>query len=249
MRRLIAPILFLACLPFAIQAADTSRILQATSPAAGVNRITFVAGVGQLKVTASPDDDVHVHVRLERKSQNFLWFFHWMSDTTAQAIEQITLQQQRQADGIDYSLKYPDHLDEGDVKQTWEIQVPARLAVKIQMKVGQLSLDGVAGGVDVSLNVGEVTLNTPRGPMKATVNVGQIRAISATSQPGDIKLSTTIGDARFYMKSRTISHDNIHHSGLGRNIDISGKGPDKMDLEVNIGEVTLHVGAAREYGK
>lgn len=244
MRRTLALILLLALMPFAVSAADTGRTLQASAATEGVNRITFVAGVGQFKLSASPDDKVHVQVRLERKSQNFLWFFHWMSDTTAHAFEQVTLQQHQQADGITYSLQYPDHLDEGDVKQNWDIQVPARLAVKVQMKVGQLALTGVTGGVEVDLNVGEVTLNTPAGPMHARVNVGQIRATSATIQPGDIRLKTTIGDARLYMKDR-VDHDNMHHDGLGRTISVTGKGADQMDLAVNIGEVTLHVGPAQ----
>ncbi|MGH8371966.1 MAG: hypothetical protein ACRETO_04455 [Gammaproteobacteria bacterium] len=241
MRRIIIPILLLACLPFAVQATDTSHTLQAVSPTAGVNRIVLDAGVGQLKITPSADDSVHVQVRLEKKSQNFLWFFHWMSQSTAKAISQITLQQQSQGSSITYSLKYPDHLDDGNVKQNWDVQIPSRLFTKVTMKVGQLSVNGISGGVDVNLNVGEVTLNTPAGSMKATVNVGQIRATSGTSQPGNIELSTTIGDARLYMKGSTVDRDNMRHNGLGRTIDVAGKGPDKMDLELNIGEVTLHI--------
>ncbi|MGH8400267.1 MAG: hypothetical protein ACRESU_04120, partial [Gammaproteobacteria bacterium] len=221
--------------------------LQTASPAAEVNRVTLDVGVGQLKVTASSDDKIHVQVQLEQKSQNFLWFFHWMSNSTVKEIEQVTLQQQNQ-DGIAYSLKYPEHLDEGDIKQDWEVQVPAALAIKIEMGVGQLDLTGVAGGVDASLNVGEVTLNTPRGPLQVKVNVGQINATSASTQPGNIKLSTSIGDARVYMPGGS-DHDDVHHNGLGRTIEVAGKGPDKMDLEVNIGEVTLHIEPAKSDDK
>jgi YbbR domain-containing protein len=240
MRRLV-PVLLLASLPFAVQAADTSRILQSVSPAAELKQVTLDAGVGQLKVSASPDDSVHVQVRLEKKSQNFLWFFHWMSQSTTKAISQVTLQQQSQGDSVTYTLKYPDHLDDGGIKQNWDVQVPSRLFTKVTMKVGQLSVNGIAGGVDVSLNVGEVILNTSAGSMKARVNVGQIRATSATAQPGNIRLSTTIGDARLSMKGR-VDRDNMHHNGLGRTIDVTGNGPDQMDLELNIGEVSLHIG-------
>lgn len=237
----VIPFLLLVLMPLATQAADASRTLQAISPAAGVNRIMIDAGVGQIRVSPSPDDGVHVQVRLEKKSQNFLWFFHWMSQSTAQAISQVSLQQQSQGDSITYTLKYPDHLDDGDIKQNWDVQIPSRLFTKVTMKVGQLTVNGIAGGVDVSLNVGEVVLNTPAGSMKARVNVGQIRATSATAQPGNIRLSTTIGDARLSMKGR-VDRDNMHHNGLGRTIDVTGNGPDQMDLELNIGEVSLHIG-------
>lgn len=243
----IGPVLLLLCLPLAVRAADPDRSLQATSPAAGVNQVTLEAGVGQLKVSPSADDSVHVQVALVRKSENFLWFFHWMSQSTVKAISQISLQQQLQNGTLVYSLKYPDHLDDGDVKQNWDIQVPARLAMKISMKVGQLAVNGIGGGVDASLNVGDMTLNTPGGPMKATVNVGQIRATSGSTQPGNVRLSTTIGDARLYMQGRT-SRNDVHRNGLGSSIEVSGKGPDSMQLEINIGEVTLHIDPAQHAG-
>jgi hypothetical protein len=239
MKRLV-PILWLALLPVAVQAADASRILQAVSPAAELKQLTLDAGVGQLKVSASPDDSVHVQVKLEQKSQNFLWFFHWMSHSTAKAIAQVTLQQQQQDSAITYSLKYPNHLDDSDIKQNWVLQVPARLEMKITMKVGQITVNDIGGGVNASLNVGEMTLNTPHGPMRATVNVGQIRATSGSTQPGNIKLSTTIGDARLYMKGWN-NRDDVHHSGLGSSINVDNKGSDQMDMDVNIGEVSLHI--------
>lgn len=243
MKRIIG-ILLLAMLPLTGQA-TMQRTLQTTTSAENMSRVTLNVGVGQLKVTTSADDKVHVQVKLEQKSQNFLWFFHWMSNSTAKEIEQVTLQQQQQQDGIAYSLKYPGHLDEGDVKQNWEVQLPAKLAVKIQMGVGQLDITGITGGVDVDLNVGEVTLNTPRGPIQAKVNVGQINATSASTQTGNIKLSTSIGDARVRMPGG-INHDDVHHNGLGRSIEIAGKGPDGMTLEVNIGEADLKIAPATQ---
>lgn len=247
MKRVI-PVLLLACLTFSVHAADPDRSLEASSPVTGVKQVTLDAGVGQIRVSPSADDSVHVQVTLVRKSENFLWFFHWMSQSTAKAMSQVTLQQQEQNGTLVYSLKYPDHLDEGDVKQNWVVQVPARLAMKISMKVGQLAVNGIAGGVDASLNVGEMTLNTPGGPMKATVNVGQIRATSGSTQPGNIRLSTTIGDARLYMPGWNNRRDDMHHNGLGSSIDVSGKGSDQMNLEINIGEVTLHIDPAKPAG-
>lgn len=238
MKHAVIALLF-TLLPLAGQAA-VKRTLQAVTPTADVTHVSINAGVGQLKVTPSTDDKIHVQVQLEQKSQNFLWFFHWMSNSTTKEIQQVTLQQQQNQGDIAYSLKYPDHLDESDIKQNWEVQVPAALAIKIQMGVGQLDLTGVAGGVDASLNVGEVSLNIPGGPIHVKVNVGQINATSASTRPGNIKLGTSIGDAHVYMPGN-INHEDVHHNGLGRAIEVAGKGPDKMDLEVNIGEVTLHI--------
>jgi hypothetical protein len=163
-----------------------------------------------------------------------------MTQSTPEAVSHVTLQQQHQNGQLIYSLSYPDHLDDGDVKQNWTLQVPARLSANVGMKVGQVDVNGITGGVDVNLNVGEITVNTPSGPIKATVNVGQIRASSATPQPGNINMGSTLGDARLYLQGQS-AHEHSHRSGLGRSIDVAGKGPDTMKLEVNIGEVSLHI--------
>lgn len=238
MKRAILILLFMS-LPLASNAA-AKRTLQSGMPAAKVTHVTINAGVGQLKLTPSTDDQLHVKVKLEQKSENFLWFFHWMSQTTAKKIAAITLQQKTENDGVTYSLGYPDHFDDGDVKQNWTIEVPARLAVKVRMKVGELSLSGMSGGVDAKLEVGQVTLKTLRGPIKASVNVGQIRATSGSTQPGNIHLSSSIGDAHLQMPNWN-DNDNADRTGLGRTVNVAGKGPDSMDLQVNIGDVRLQI--------
>ena len=138
------------------------------------------------------------------------------------------------------SLSEPQNLDNDDVKQKWSVQVPARLAVDINMKVGQATVTGIAGGVHADLNVGEIDLDTPRGPMSADVNVGQIRAESGSAQHGDITLSSTIGEAALYINDKHVGGAG-GHNGLGRSISFSGSGPDSMKLSVNVGEVDLRI--------
>ena len=191
-------ILLLSCLPLASQAA-AERTLQTGMPATNVTHVSIDAGVGQLKLTPSTDDKLHVQVELQQKSENFLWFFHWMSHSTAREIAAVTLQQKTENDDVTYSLDYPRHLDEDDVKQIWTVEVPARLSVKVRMKVGEMTVLGVSGGVDAKLEVGQLTLKTQGSPVKASVNVGQIRATSAAVQPGNIRISSNIGDARLEM--------------------------------------------------
>lgn len=238
--------MLLLCLLPVASYASADRSLQAISPAAGINKVILNAGVGELHVKVSPDDSVHVKVTLERKSSNFLWFFHWGSENSERQIEHVTLQRQKQKAVLSYALDYPRHLDDGDVKQRWDVEVPARLALKIIMKVGQVNVDDVAGGVDVSLNVGDINLHTPRGPMTASVNVGQITATSGTDRPGNIKLDTTLGDVHLHMQGW--KGDDARSDGLGRSINVKGQGPDNMAFEVNIGEAGLRIEPAHTAG-
>ena len=235
----IAILGLLLALPLVVHAAAT-RTLSADIPAAGINKLAIAVGVGELRVTPSRDAAVHVRVALRQKSREFLWFFHWQSSSTAREIQAAQITRQKQGDRLVLSLSEPQNLDNDDVKQKWSVQVPARLAVDINMKVGQATVTGIAGGVHADLNVGEIDLDTPRGPMSADVNVGQIRAESGSAQHGDITLSSTIGEAALYINDKRVGGAG-GHNGLGRSISFSGSGPDSMKLSVNVGEVDLRI--------
>jgi len=237
----IATLGCLLAIPLLAQAA-APRILRADIPASGINTLAITVGVGELQVMPSSDDAVHVQVDLEQKSREFLWFFHWQSRATAQEIQAAQITQEKQGQRLVLSLTTPNKLSKDDVKQKWIMQVPARLAVELTMKVGQASIRGIEGGVKAGLNVGELNLDVPRGSLKAKINVGQITAATDTAHPGSIALSSSIGEAALYMHGRYISHAG-EHSGLGRNININGNGPDNMTLRVNVGEVDLRVGS------
>jgi hypothetical protein len=224
--------------------ADTGiapRTLSADIPTTGVATLELKVGVGEVHITASADDKVHAKVTLKQKEQEFLWFFHWMSSGTSKEIATATLEQKQQGDALKLSLDYPGQKndDDGNVKQEWEIQLPARLALDAVMNVGELTVAGVAGGVDAKLNVGELSIDVPRGALRGKVNVGEIRAKSGSAQHGDIRLSSNIGEALLSIAGQSSGvHD---HGGLGNSVSVDGKGPDAMELSINIGEVSLHI--------
>lgn len=231
----------LATLPLGIYAAETpvARTLTADAPTAGIDKLELDLGVGEVKVTPSSDDGVHVQVKLRQKDEEFLWFFHWASAGTDKDIAAARIDQEKLGDKLKLSLDYPSDKQD-NIKQEWEVMVPARLALDAQMKVGQLSIEGITGGVGAQLNVGELDINTPRGPIHAEVNVGQIRAISHTAQLGDIDASSNIGDVTIYQHGKFVDRDTERH-GLGRNVELHASGSDGMHLTINVGEVILKV--------
>lgn len=242
MKRLL-PLLLLCLLPV-LAAAQTgeSRTLTANLPATALKSLSVTAGVGELQVTASPDDTVHVRVILQQKSRQVLWFFHWQSRATAREIQSAKIQTQQSDGQLNVSLGTTGKLDTDQVKQNWDVQVPAQLALDVNMKVGKVNVAGVAGGVHVALNVGEIGLDTPRGPMSARVNVGQIRAKSGTQQLGSVNLSSDIGEAVLFANGKPVRNSG-RHNGLGRRVHLAGGGADNMDLSVNVGEVDLNLSA------
>jgi hypothetical protein len=238
----IAILGLLLSMPLLAQAV-APRPLNAVVPATGIDTVSMNIGVGELYLTPSPDDDVHIHVILRQKSREFLWFFHWQSRATMEEIQAAQISHQQQGQRLILSLAMPGNLDKDDVKQKWTVQIPSHLALELSMKVGQATIEGIAGGVQADLNVGELDLDVPRGTLSAKVNVGQITANTASSRPGNIFLSSNIGEAALYTNGKYVSHAG-EHSGLGRSISLHGAGPDNMHLTVNIGEVDLRIESA-----
>ena len=241
MKRIITLGLLLAA-PLLTQAA-APHVMQAAIPANGINNLVITAGVGEVHITPSSDDTVHVRVILEQKSNEFLWFFHWQSYASEQQILAAQIFQQRDGQRLELSLSNMGKMDSNDVKQKWYVQMPVDLALNLNMKVGEVSINGVSGSVRAQLDVGELTMDVPHGSLNARVNVGQISVTTATDQPGNISLSSNIGEAALFMDGKNMSRTTGRHHGLGRSIHWNGHGSDSMHLSVNIGEVDLHVKA------
>ncbi|HEY3643977.1 MAG TPA: hypothetical protein VGM16_01450 [Gammaproteobacteria bacterium] len=223
------------------------RLLQATVSAAGVKKVSFQLGVGEVHVSASDDDSVHLRVTIREKSEErFLWFVHLRSEGSARSIADAAISQQLTDGTLHLSLSYPDRDQDANFKQDWDLQLPARLALEARMKIGDLVIGDVTGGVDAHLDVGELSVDVPGGPLHADVNVGEIRAKSASAAHGRIQLDSNIGDAGIFMHgAETGTHE---RGGLGNHVSLDGGGPDDVKLSVNVGEVSLHL-EPRDGGK
>ncbi len=213
------------------------RTLSADVPATDLDTLALQVGVGELRVTASADDEVHAEVTLLPKERELFGFLHW-SGTTSRSIAAAIIHQERKDKRLTLSLDLGGH-DQDEVKQEWQVQVPARLKLDTVMNVGEMNIAGVAGGVGAKLDVGELEIDVPKGSIDADVNVGEIRAKSGSSHHGRIQLASNIGDATLLLHG---SESGVHeHGGLGNRVSMDGGGPDSMDLRLNIGEVTLHI--------
>ena len=229
------------------QQSFSPRTLQADIPTTGLSKVAFELGVGEVHVTGSNDDQVHLRVTIREKSEErFLWFVHLRNHANARSIADAAIAQQVHDGVLHLSLSYPDSDEDSNFKQDWDLEVPARLALDARMKVGDLVIGDVAKGVDAHLDVGELALDVPGGPLHAEVNVGEIRAKSGSAAHGRIDLSSKIGDASLFMSGgETGSHE---RGGLGNHVTLDGKGADEVSLSINIGEVSLHLDP-RDAGK
>ena len=106
-------------------------ILSADVPAAGIERVELTAGSGEMRITPSTDDAIHVRLELQQNQRSFLWVYHWMSGTTARDLAAATLMLDRRGNALSLRLAYPGGANHDDVQQKWAVQVPVHLAIEI----------------------------------------------------------------------------------------------------------------------
>ena len=203
------------------------RTIDKTYPAAKLRAISVKANVGRIEVRGGAGEQVVLHVKLRQKESFFL--FRSGDPGKAEVAAETsgdTLRLNVRVDG-----------DRDDLEEDWSLQIPARLAVRLYLNVGEMKVEDVAGGVDLYVNVGEVEVNLPRGDITAKVNVGEIRVSSAASACGAVSIRTNIGDARVRSTDPRV-RDRVR-GGLWNRISFQGSGKDRIDLKVNIGDASL----------
>lgn len=227
-------------------------LLSLEMPAAGIAKLAVSAGPGEMKVTPSTDDKVHVQLELKQQEHSILWFFQWMSGETAREIKGASLKVDRQGDVSSISLVYPSGESHSDVQEKWAISLPAKLLVDVEMQAGQAVIDGMQGGIKLHLTAGEAVIHAAGGPVQASVTYGRLHVISDAVKPGIMTLESKHGlavlswDGKYYGPAQEHGFMSSVHL-VGNSVVERGPGPDNMDLSVYAGEVDLRVGAMGDF--
>lgn len=220
-------------LPLGAAAAD-SRDFSADVPAADLKLVELEGNVGQVTIEAADIDTVEIRVRLEPDEDDD-WF--GKGDKLERRLAEATLERDVDGGVLRLDLDY-DESGDSDLEETWEIRLPAELALELELNVGQVDIDGTRGGVDAELNVGEMDIDVLAGDIDATVNVGELDIRSATKSEGEFDLESNIGEARL-----SIDGDDAgsKEGWLGKSVQHDAGGDDDVTAKVNVGEVRVDI--------
>ncbi|HEX7048029.1 MAG TPA: hypothetical protein VF275_10725 [Gammaproteobacteria bacterium] len=220
-------------LPLTAVAAD-SRDFSLDVPADDIQRVELDGNVGEIDIRAADIDAIEVRVRLEPGDDD--WFD---ADTLEKRLADAELQHEIDGDTLQLSLDYEDGFgDDADLEEHWEVRVPARMALNVELNVGRTGIEGTAGGVEAQVNVGELDIDVKGGDIDAEVNVGEVDIRSTTESPGEFDLESNIGDARL-----SIDGDNAgrNEGWLGMSVRHDAGGEDDVRARANVGEVRVDI--------
>lgn len=233
----------LAAAPGALLAAGTvdsgmTRNFTKDVSAAGLNSVHLSLGVGEVDVSAGAGDSIKVHVTA-RPGQNSNFIFKWtVGNAESPLPPNLKLVVTRHGNQLDLRLS-PD----SDLKSSWTVVLPARLALALDGHVGKLRVSGIAGGLTATLNVGSVEAALVNGPATVSTNVGNIRVNVTNPDYGKVDLNADVGGVRFSVNGSTVT-SGLEHQFTSAAQQLSGPGKTTYSLKVNTGHAELNLGAA-----
>lgn len=215
--------------------AENTRDFSLDVPAEDIKQLDLEGNVGSIDIRAADVDAVEVRVRLEPSDDD--WF--GSEKKLAERLEEAKLEHDVDGDVLRVRLNYEESRhDDGDLEEHWEIRVPTRMALNVELNVGEMSLVGTGGGVEAEVNVGELEIDVTGGDIDAEVNVGEVDIRSATKTPGEFDLESNIGDARLRIDGRDTGRG---EGWLGAGITHDAGGEDDVTATVNVGEVRVEI--------
>ncbi|HEX7029640.1 MAG TPA: hypothetical protein VF254_03520 [Gammaproteobacteria bacterium] len=220
-------------LPLNAVAAD-SRDFSLDVPAGEISRVELDGNVGEIEIRAADVDAIEVRVRLEPGEDD--WFD---GDKLAERLEEAELLHDTDGDTLQLSLDYDDGFgDDTDLEEHWEITLPARMALNVELNVGRAAIEGTSGGVEAEVNVGELDIDVQGGDIDASVNVGELDINSATESPGEFDLESNIGDARLSIDGDDAGRND---GWLGMSVEHDAGGEDDVTARTNVGEIRVDI--------
>lgn len=209
---LLAPALVAAALFAAPAVAGARAVLQAGTkswPVTDAHRVRMQFPIGELRIESNDDDRVRLELLVKCKGGN--------EERCAEHADDLRLVARDAGGVLTIEIEgYPKFNPRFSLHGV--LQVPRRLALDVEMGVGELEVFGMEGPLDVDLGIGEATMELPRTAVRS------------------VRLDVGIGDAR-------LRADGARRQGkgfIGREVRWSeGEGASPVKLTVGIGDARV----------
>jgi prolyl-tRNA editing enzyme YbaK/EbsC (Cys-tRNA(Pro) deacylase) len=204
-----APVLLVVALASPAFADRTVRTLDDVQPAAGVDKVHLEFSVGQLTIEPSTDRNIHFTVKVRCKDN---------SRRCEERAEELEIEARRIGSTLKIEIPKTSGWDSNRATFRAVLLMPADLALRLEMGVGELTISGLAHDVDVNLGVGEARLRLDENHVR------------------EVTVSSGVGDASLRVGKR-----NLQGSGwLGHSVRWDdGPGRARIEVDLGVGETEV----------
>ncbi len=211
------------------------RSEQGDMPAAGIEQLYLESEVGKIMLTAADTDTIAWQLEIVANNNHST-----VSQKQREQAANAELSAERLDDQARLTFVWPRGVKrDKNIHERWTITVPARLAAKVDLHIGELGITGLAGGVEVDLDIGELTITVPRGDVYAEVGIGDANIINGTTDLGEVDLDVDIGAVRFDGYADAPQAD--YAFPVGQELHFDADGEDDIQVNSNIGNVAVEI--------
>jgi hypothetical protein len=131
----------------------------------------------------------------------------------------------------------------GDCVAEWTVSLPALLGVNAEVTVGDVTVDGMRGGVQaVVSSAGDVRARVLDGHVFIDVGVGDANVAYEGANYGGVTARSRVGDVDLRLAGRAVNRSKA--PGSGDQIAIEGPAQNTIRVSANVGDVTINITGA-----
>lgn len=191
---------------------QTVRTFNQSFPGAGLSAVSVDIPVGEVLVTAADGPDLQVEIRVTCD--------HGRLASCTERAKKATITAGRSGDRVSVRLTRGSGWGHHGLQVKAFITAPRRLAVKTDLGVGELHIDGFAGNVTADLGVGEVHVTAPESAIHS------------------VSIETGIGEGHLVAAGRHWSSEGL----FTRDINWSdGAGQSRIAVDCGVGEAHVRL--------
>lgn len=217
----------------AAHAADeTGRIRDIAKqwPAAGITKLELKGNVGDVRIRGGAGNEIRLELRLEGKRSR-----SWLGRSREGDPYAVELDARTSGDTLLLDLRG----DRERVEEKWTLEIPERLAARVELGVGEMNIRGLSGGVHLRLGVGDINAEVLEGDIDAEVGVGDARIRTSSKSYGRVSLEASVGDTHLELPNHTVKYPKP--AGAGNRISLDGTGKDRIRVEAGVGDARLTI--------
>jgi len=185
--------------------AESYKKISRTIDAALLGSLEIEASAAEMEIEIYAGDEIELEIELESDRNWFAW--------RRGDIDNVELEVRMSETSIYLGIS------DQNVEQHWRLKIPAKLAISMDVGVGEIELEGLSNNLKMEVGVGSIRVDvddTDYARIHASVGVGETTIKGFSAQQVD--------NERSFMSS-----DSYYH----------GDGELEIDIEIGVGEVEV----------
>jgi len=229
MKRLVTIAALVLTVGLASPAPGGTRILEKEIPVGEATTLVLDTAVGDVDVSATDTGTLRVTVEL-RARKGKLFGSRRAGD---EQVERTELSVERSGSRLFLELDWPG----GDplFEARWTLELPRSMDLDLDLGVGDVRVEGLAGDLGVDSGVGDVTVAGARGDIEVDLGVGEVKISAPAGAFGKVACSTGVGDCRLETGGQTLRGEGM----ISKDLHWHGDGPSRIDVDTGVGSVTV----------